>query len=117
MLIALNNAAAYVPHATADGPAQKAFAIEDALQGHSIDDNYSSGDLVRFVIAGPGDHVLGILEAGATVTDGALLASNGAGLLQAPGSGESAVCVALEDRDGTLDSGSLTARRIRVRIL
>jgi hypothetical protein len=117
MLISLNGSGVYVPHAVADGPAARAFAIEDALQGKTIDDNYASGDLVRFIIALPGDHVLGILETGANVADGALLASNGAGLLQVPGAGESAVCVALEDRDGTLDSGSLTARRIRVRVL
>ena len=115
MLIALNNAGAYVPHAAADGAAQKAFALEDALQGKTIDNNYESGDLVRFIIAGPGDHILAILEAGANVADGALLSSNGAGYLQA--SAGNPVAVALEDRDASASDVTLEDRRIRVRML
>lgn len=117
MLIALNASGVYVPHATADGPAATTFAIEDALQGNTIDDNYASGDLVRMVHVLPGDHVLAILEAGQTVTDGQKLTSNGAGFLQLGDSDSDAVAVALEDRDASASDVTLEDRRIRVRIL
>lgn len=117
MLIALNSSGVYVPHATADSIAERNFAIEDALQGNTIDDNYASGDLVRFIIAGRGDVVLAILEAGQNVTDGALLASDGTGGLQAAAADSDAVAVALEDRDASASAATLEDRRVRVRIL
>lgn len=117
MLIKLNNANAYIPHNAADVVAARQFALEDALQGKTIDNNYASGDLVRFVHALPGDHVLGILEAGQNVQDGTRLTSNGAGELQAADTDSDAICVALEDRDASATGVTLEARRIRVEII
>jgi hypothetical protein len=117
MLIALNSSGVYVPHASADAIASPTFAIEDALQGNTIDDNYASGDLTRMIHAVTGDHVLAILEAGANVTDGTKLTSNGAGYLQSGDADSDAVAVALEDRDASASDVTLEERRIRVRIL
>jgi hypothetical protein len=117
MLIKLNSGAAYIPHDAANVVAARQFAIEDPLQGNTIDDNYASGDLVRFVHALPGDHILGILKSGVTITTGTRLASDGAGSLQAADTDSDAIAVALEDRDANDTDITLEDRRIRVEIL
>lgn len=117
MLIKLNNAGVYVPHDASGVVAARKFAIEDALQGNTIDDAYASGDLVRFVHALPGDHILGILAAGQNVQDGTRLVSDGAGSLIAGDTDSDAVATALEDRDASATDQSLEARRIRIEVI
>lgn len=115
MLVTLNSSGNVIPHATAGGRAEKAFALEDALQGRGIDDNYAVNELVAYAIQSPGDVVFAWLAAGETAAPGSLLSSNGDGTLQVVAGTETAVGVALEARDNS-DTSSLNAR-LRVRIL
>jgi hypothetical protein len=117
MLIKLNNAGVYVPHNVSGQVAARQFALEDALIGKTIDDNYASGDLVRFTHHLPGDHVLAILQAGQNVQDGTRLVSGGDGTLIAGDTDSDAIAVALEDRNAAATDQSLEARRIRVEII
>lgn len=118
MLIALNSSAVYVPHGVANGGAEVNIAIEDALQGKTIDDVYAINDLVRFVIPVRGDVVLGILAPGQNVQDGTKLVSNGAGLLIAQtGEDADSVLIALEDRNANETGAVISDQRIRCRVL
>lgn len=118
MLIALNSSSVYVPHPTADGGAEVNIALEDALQGKTIDDAYASGELVRFAQPRRGDVVLLLLEAGQNVQDGTKLVSAGAGYVQAQtGEDADAFAVALEDRNANETGAVIDDQRIRARIL
>ena len=117
MLIKLNNASTYVAHSSSGVVAARQFALEDALQGKTIDDAYASGDLVRIIHALPGDHVLGILQAGQNVQVGTRLVSGGDGTLIAGDADSDAIAVALEDRDASDTAPTLEDRRIRVEII
>lgn len=118
-LIKLHTTGKALKHATADGPAEKAFALEDALQGRTIEDAYVEDELVFVIFAGPGDVVYAILDVGQNVAIGAHLTSSGDGSLKALGSGESVVAVALEAVDASVSTAAETVsdRRIRVRIV
>lgn len=110
-----------------DAPAQGClpmFALEDALQGKGIDDEYVSGDPVNVWVPTRGDEVYAILEDGQSVSVGTFLESNGAGYLQAFTSGNGAVAVALEALDLSGSSGEESSegplrynKRIKVKIL
>lgn len=108
-----------VKHATLGGAAERMFAIEDALQGNTIDDDYASGDVVRLHHALPGDEIYAFLSDGEDVAAGDNLESNGDGTLKkATGTNLETghIAVAMEDVD--LTTGTATADgRIRVRIL
>jgi len=116
MLIALQNESRLIPHDQAGKPAELNFALEDALQGRTIEDDYAEGDLVGYVSCNKGDVVLAWLADGETVEDGDLLVSNGDGRLAKSGGSDSVLAVALEAHDLTESSNS-TAARIRVRVL
>jgi hypothetical protein len=111
-LLQLNSSGQVVVHATAGGAAERAYAVEDALQGRGINDNYSSGERVSYVLASPGDVVYAWLGSGNNVSAGALLSSAGNGDLRAITSGHVALAVALEAVNATS-----SAQRIRVRVL
>ncbi len=70
------------PHGTAGGVAEKAFALEDELQGKGIDDAYAIGDRVQVMYARPGDEVHAFLKEGGSITVGEFLESAGDGSLQ-----------------------------------
>jgi len=80
-------------HSTPGGYAERAIAVEDALQGKSINDIYADGALVEFNIVAPGCEVQSILKAGENVTIGTKLVSDGAGRLIAEDSVGSGVVV------------------------
>lgn len=69
-------------HNTAGGNAEKAFALEDALQGNGMGDEYSADDIVRVWYPQRGDQVNAILDDGETVKIGDRLESGGGGVLQ-----------------------------------
>lgn len=110
-----------------DAPAQGClpmFALEDALQGKGIDDEYVSGDPVNVWVPTRGDEVYAILEDGQNIAVGDFLESNGAGYLQKFTSGNGAVAVALEALDLSGSSGEESSegplgynKRIKVKIL
>jgi hypothetical protein len=102
-------------HESTGGYAEKAFALEDALQGHTIDDAYSSGNVVGYVVALPGDVVYAWLAAGENVMKGDQLHSNGDGHLGRVSGSEIPLAVALEACD--LSDSAAENTRIRVRIM
>ena len=115
MLIDTGAAGTLAPHASAGGVAEKAFAIEDALQGKTINDNYASGSRVSYVLAAPGDVVYGWLASGEKTTTASFLTSNGDGTLKVAGGTDVRVAKALEALD--LEDSFAPDTRIRIRVL
>ncbi len=114
-LIMLDDTGKYIKNANDGDACEKLFAIEDALQGKSIDDAYATDDVVSFVIAKPGDVVFAFLGVGEACDPGDLLSSNGDGTLRAAAS-DVPIAVALESKDLS-DSDTDADTRIRMRIL
>ena len=69
-------------HAGAGLSAQRAFAVEDDLQGNGITDAYSALDRVQFNVMAPGEEVYAILADGESVAKGDKLESAGDGTLR-----------------------------------
>lgn len=115
MLVAQNSAGNLIPHGSAGAVAEKMFALEDALQGKGIDEDYASGDLVFTAIGKSGEVYFAFLAAGEHVTPDEFLTSNGDGTLKVAGGSDARVGVALEEMDLT-DTGDADTR-IRVRLL
>lgn len=120
-LLVLNSSSKVIAHNSEGGIAERMFAIEDALQGNTIDDNYSADDVVMIALAEPGAVVYAWLRAGSEASVGDLLVSGGDGTLIVDGEIDSLttikqyVAVALEDVD--LTGSGATKGRIRVRVL
>lgn len=114
MLVATDSAGRMIPHATAAGRAATRFARENSIVGKGIDDNYVQHDTVLSWHARPGDWIYALLEEGANVANGAVLESNGAGLLQ-PVTGNFGIVRALEAVNST--GGPAAGTRIRVEVL
>jgi len=70
-------------HATAGDFAQKAFAVEDDLQGNTIDDVYTVGERVLYKVFRPGDEVYALLANGQNISKGDKVVSNGDGAVKA----------------------------------
>lgn len=108
-------------HGTAGGVAEKAFALEDELQGKGIDDAYAIGDRVQVWNTRPGDEVYALLNPSATavnITIGDFLESAGNGNLQKYGTVSATatlppIAIALE----ALTTDATIAKRIKVRIV
>jgi len=113
MLVAQNAIGKVIPHSTAAAVAEKAFAVEDGLQGKTIDNSYASGDKAFFAICKPGDIVYALLAGGEIATRNEYLESNGDGMLKVGTTYP--VAIALEDVDAS-DTASVD-ERIKVRIL
>jgi hypothetical protein len=134
-LLELTTAGLVQDHSTAGGNVLgPMFAIEDALQGKAIWDNYASGALVRVWIPTRGDEVYAILADGQHIEIGEPLESNASGYLQkwAGDTGDSTnatkllsiVGYALEAKDLSGDSSAVesegdlaTNQRIKIRIV
>jgi hypothetical protein len=124
MLVELTSAAqdTVQKHATAGGRVMPAFAVEDDLQGKTIDDDYAINTRVQYNTFRSGDRVLAWLANGENATKGAKLVSNGDGKLAvaATDSGDSTqhpVCQAAEAVDMSDSSGADPTGRIIVEIL
>lgn len=68
-------------HASAGAKVLARFAVEDALQGKTIDDAYAADDVVGFVAPKKGDVVNALLAAGNVYAKGDKLFSAGDGTL------------------------------------
>lgn len=121
MLVELNADGKIAPHSVEGGVAERAYAIEDALQGGSIDKNYLADEILTYILPLPGDVVQAWLAAGENVEKGDHLISKGDGTLQAvasAGSGvTSAVVVAVAEEALDLSGSGAVAGRIAVRVL
>lgn len=105
--------------AAAKGVAEKAVAIEDYLQGNSVDDDYSANDRVLYRVFGSGAEVYLILADGESVAIGDQLELALAGEVQAlTSAGENVFAIATEAVDAS-DSAATAVndRRIVCRIL
>lgn len=112
-------------HSTAGGNAQRAFAVEDDLQGNGIDDVYIVANQVQFNVMHGGEVVFALIKDGETIVIGDVLESAGNGELQkhSPDSAatvespEAIVGTALDAIDLSGSSGAdPTVKRIRVEI-
>lgn len=115
MLLAQNSDGKLIPHGSAGGPAERNYALEDALQGRTIDDNYAADELVGFVSGSPGDVVYALLSGGEIVTLDDFLTSNGDGTLKVASGSDARIAVPLDAVDAS-DSNDVN-ERIRVRLL
>lgn len=111
-------------HGTASGNVLPMFALEDELQGKSINDNYAENDKVQVWVPYRGDIVNAILKDGQNVVVGDFLESAGDGTLQkhvADSTGaylvNQIVGVAVEALDMSGSSGEDPSPRIAVRII
>ena len=111
-------------NSSAGGVCEKLFAVEDELQGRTIDTDYDSGDPVQCWLATPGEEVLAWLLDGEDIAIGDILVSAGDGTLKEATADSSAVvieefpiAVALEAVDMSGSSGADPTGRIKVRIL
>lgn len=114
------------PHSVADTRGEMFFAVEDALQGRTIDDSYLAdpagddslqGDVVMYRVALPGDKLYLLVDGNVSYDDGDALTSKGDGTLKKASGGypgdESVIAVATE----TLDLTGEADAHIRCRIV
>ncbi len=87
MLVTLNADGKVIPHNLDGGNAIPMFALEDELQGKTIEDEYAIGDPVQVWVAGRGDIVYALANSGVTINVGNFLVSAGDGTLKPAGSG------------------------------
>jgi hypothetical protein len=118
-------------HSTSGGKAGHCFALEDELQGKSIDTAYAAGDVVQCWWAVPGEEVYALVEDGGNYAVGDFLESNGAGVLtksqddsaKDPGAPSHIVGIAMDALRLDLAEGSESSAkgtyypRIRVKII
>ena len=111
-------------HSSAAEFAAKQFALEDELQGRSIDDDYAENDPVQVWSAVPGEEVYALLAHGEDVAVGEFLVSNGDGKLRAFDessdaltAGAPVVGYALEAVDHSSSGASDNYPRIKIRIV
>jgi hypothetical protein len=79
MLVSLNSAGAVIMHATEGGRGEVAIAMEDALQGKTVDDVYTNAEIVSYGIPVTGAVFNVLLQAGETAIIGSELISAGNG--------------------------------------
>jgi hypothetical protein len=81
-LVKINSSDEFVVHSTSGGSvAPVLFAIEDALQGKTIADTYTSGNRVRAHLAEPGDEINVLIATSQNIAIGDHLCSAGDGTL------------------------------------
>lgn len=85
-LIEEDSSGEFQVHSTEGGYAARLFAEVDALQGNTLDDDYSADDLVSANVELPGNEVQAFLAAGENVSIGDELISAGDGTLIKNGS-------------------------------
>jgi len=113
MLLKLDFNGKVAPHNEPGGNAIPMFALEDELQGKTINDAYAADDPVQVWIAGRGDIVNAI--AGAEITAGDFLVSAGAGKLKPAGTGSAAHAHSIVGQ--ALATVSTAGNRVAVRII
>ena len=93
MLVELNSSGTLDPHSTEGGRAERMIALEDGLQGGTVDIDYEDGDIVSVAIAAQHSEFNMIITGGETITIGEELISAGDGKLMARDNSSSGVTV------------------------
>lgn len=119
-ILELNSDNEVLRYATENGapPSGRLIAIEDALQGKEVTDDYAADDIVMVAVADAGSEWNLLVAAGAVLTIGESLISDGNGCLQSADdvpSGETAEVIAVSLEEFTVDSGE--AELVHVRII
>jgi len=81
-LVDINSSGELKKHDTAGGNVIAAFAIEDALQGNEVGDDYSADNQAQYVLPRKGDEIQAWLQNGQDVDIGDPLESAGDGTLR-----------------------------------
>jgi hypothetical protein len=88
------------PHSTEGGKVEVLVAIEDALQGHTVDDAYTVNEPVRLMRFRPGDHCLLRQHVHTNIACGEQVVSHGDGTVRSASDsgsfGDTAFAKALE---------------------
>lgn len=119
-LIEVTSADKVQVHSTAGGLAQKAFAVEDDLQGNTITDAYAAADRVQYMVLERGAEVNALIADGEAIAIGDKLVSAGDGTLKeltSESTDESVVAIALEACDMSGSSGADPSPRCAVEIM
>lgn len=82
MLIETTSTGTLQPHSTDGGEAECLVAIEDPLQGKTIDDSYAADDLCRYLNLLPGAEFQAILTTGQSVSPDEWWTSDGDGKIR-----------------------------------
>lgn len=98
------------PHSVQGGRGELMIALEDALQGRTVDDAYEAGDVVGYNLALPGDEIYAWVEASASVSNGDKLCSNGSGAFEIAASGDEVLAEAIESKTTGGSGGHVRAR-------
>jgi hypothetical protein len=119
-ILELNSDNEVLKHATENGALVdgKLIAVEDALQGNGVTDDYAADDRVMIAIAASGSEWNLLVAAATVLTIGENLVSDGSGCLMSEddlSSGTTAEVIAVALEEYTVDSGE--AELVHVRIL
>ena len=120
MLLELQSTGKVKAFDTEGAVAERAFAVENALAGGTVDDDYADGDMVQYHLVAPGSDIQAILSAGEKVVKGdRLVPSNDGSLIklgsQASASEANVIAVAREAKD--LSASTAVSTLIKVRVL
>ena len=123
-LLEITSAGKVQPHSTAGGTIQKMFALEDELQGRTIDTAFSADEPVQCWQTVSGEEVYAWLKNGQSVAIGDYLQSGGDGTLTKLAPASAAIVefpgivvgVALEAVDMSGSDGADPSGRIKIRI-
>lgn len=119
-LVKINSSGQILKHSTEGGFAERAFAIEDALQGNTVDTVSVANNTHPYVLAAPGDEINAFIKAGENIAVGDLLISAGDGTLIENGSEGSGttvrqiLAVAVEANDLTGSGAVATKSAVRI---
>lgn len=115
MVVEESSADTYQPHSTAGAFARKLFAFERAQIGNGIDEDIGEDEQFQIMACKSGMKVLSWLADGQNVSIGAALESDGAGGLQAQGTGSAPNDVIAYAREA-LNNTSGSQSRIEVEV-
>ena len=118
-ILELNSDNEVLKHATENGALNsgKLIAVEDALQGNGVTDDYAAADIVMVEVAESGSEWNLLVAAGTVLTIGEELVSDGSGCLMSAddlSSGTIAVVIAVAMEEFTVDSGEAELAHVRI---
>ena len=118
-ILELNSDNEVLKYATENGapPSGRLIAVEDALQGNGVTDDYAAADIVSVAVADAGSEWNMLVAAGTVLTIGESLVTDGSGCLMSADdldSGTTAEVVAVSMEEFTVDSGEAELVHVRI---